>query len=147
MRRVLVAILPIAAVAIVVAAVLVHTAPGGIRTSVEAGPLPPEDAVRLAVQVKPIGAIGLATGLISRADALAAASNVMDGGLALPDAYLQLMTDPSASRGDDPITDRPMWVVRYSGLSVISPGGKELQYAYVVIDARTGVEHHTSWSP
>ena len=140
-------VVTIVAGVVILAGVLLRMAPNDTGASQVDSPLPAEDAARIDVEVNAIDAASIGSGLISRADALAAASRQLNVVPALPDAYLQLMTDPSSSRGPDPITDRPMWVVRYSGLSVTSPGGRELHYAYVIIDARTGVEHHTSWSP
>lgn len=121
---------------------VLRMAPAGTGATDVVAALPAEDVARLGVEVKPVDA----TGLISRDEALAAAAKQFDPSAAAPEAYLQLMTDPTTARGDA-IVDRPMWVVRYSGLTVMSPGDVELHYAYVLIDARTGVEHHTTWSP
>jgi hypothetical protein len=36
------------------------------------------------------------------------------------------------------IEDRPVWIVRYSNLTVHSPSGKELHYLYDLYDAASG---------
>lgn len=106
--------------------------------------LPSEDAARIGVQVKPTDE----DGLIDRDQALAvAAKRWGEREPAVGEAFLQRMTDPDTARSDDPIIDRPVWVVRYAGLSVMSPGGRELHFAYVVIDATAAYEIHTDWAP
>lgn len=104
--------------------------------------LPSEDAVRIGVEVKPVAEAGL----ITRDQALASASARWEEEPARGEAFLQLMTDPETVRAEEPVVDRAVWVVRYSGLTVTSPGDRELHYAYVVIDARTGIEIHTKWA-
>ncbi len=109
--------------------------------------LPPEDVARIGVHVAQLSATDDLSGLIGRTEALekAAARWGDQGGIA--DPFLMAMTDPGTSRDSEPVTDRPVWIVRYSDISIISPGGRELHYAYVVIDGLSGVELYTTWSP
>lgn len=104
--------------------------------------LPAEDAARIGVTVKPIAE----TGMITRSQAITSAAARWTVEPTLGEPFLQVLTDPDTARSEEPVIDRAVWVVRYAGLSVISPGDKELHYAYVVIDARTGKELYTKWS-
>ena len=96
----------------------------------------------MGATVKPIAE----TGMITRSQAITSEATRWTVEPTLGEPFLQLLTDPDTARSDEPVIDRAVWVVRYAGLSVISPGDKELHYAYVVIDARTGKELYTKWS-
>jgi hypothetical protein len=64
------------------------------------------------------------------------------------DAYLVRLTDPATAGGDLEITDRDVWIVRFSGLDIQVSGpdtpdripvdGGTIEYAYVYVDAVTG---------
>lgn len=89
------------------------------------------------------------SGYISRATAMeVAARESVWLGEGRVDAYLVFLTDPDTLRSDEPIRDRAVWLVRYSGLTigVAGPPGPDgaagpsfiLKYAYVYVDATTG---------
>lgn len=145
MRRSVILFLSLAGVAAAIVALIVLS--GALidqdgSTTIEA--LPSEDAARIGVQVAPTDG----DGLINRDQALAvAAKRWGEREPAIGEPFLQRMTDPDTARSDDPIIDRPVWVVRYAGLSVMSPGGRELHFSYVVIDAKAAYEIHTDWAP
>ena len=64
-------------------------------------------------------------------------------------AYLVELTIPDSAAGDYLIHDRPVWLIRYSGLAIpvngpVSPDSASdeatsVGHAYVVLDARSGV--------
>lgn len=103
------------------------------------------DLERMAVSVE---AIEL-DGLISREEILATARQVYDppDPEVQVDAFAYRMTDPRTLRSDRPLVDHAVWIVRYSGLTVQSPGGVELHYAYEVFDALSGEYLGGHWSP
>lgn len=110
--------------------------------------LPASDADRLSdVRVgDPPGAVA-----IDRDQALRIARDLYDperAGATSVDAYLETISVPATYRGDDPIRDRPVWIVRLGGLAQVQGGpmtedgtparGRVLTVAYVFIDAKTG---------
>jgi hypothetical protein len=108
--------------------------------------LPAADAARLLITVEPVPATD---GLITLAEALAASAKQWEVEPSGPDAFLQLVTDPDAYVDGEPLKSRPVWIVRYSGLSLSRPipatlGGtyptSKYHFAYEFIDARTGEE-------
>lgn len=71
-------------------------------------------------------------------------------------AFLQRVTNSAGVRGlGGGLKDRPVWIVRFSGLSEYMPGpmtesgvpapGHTLHYAYVFLDAKTGSFLLTDW--
>lgn len=64
------------------------------------------------------------------------------------DAFLGRVTDPRTEDTDEPIFDRPIWIIRYSGIEQEHGGpmqangtpsaGRTFHVAYVFIDAETG---------
>jgi hypothetical protein len=53
-------------------------------------------------------------------------------------AFLFSVTSSDRDRSGSPMKDRPVWIVRYTGLDVHSPGGLAISRAYSYFDAMTG---------
>ena len=109
----------------------------------------PDIAAELAnsgVQVEPL----TGDGFITREEALAVADEVQDDAFksAARDAALVSVSDPTTMRGDEQVSDRPLWIVRYSGLAIPVGGpvredgttadGGVFTTAYIYIDAING---------
>jgi hypothetical protein len=77
---------------------------------------------------------------VSRSEALASARKEYDppGTAERVDAFLYRVTDPATLRSDRPIDRKPVWIVRYTNVSVQSPGGIPLTRYYSLIDATSG---------
>jgi hypothetical protein len=79
---------------------------------------------------------------------------MFDGGRL--EASLVAVTDPSTLESDDPIRDRPVWLLKYSGLNLPASApmradgtpaeAHALQVAYVYVDAMTGEWLFTRYS-
>ena len=54
------------------------------------------------------------------------------------DAFLVRATSPSRSQSAEPMNDRAVWIIRYNGLRMVSPGGAQITRAYSYFDAGTG---------
>jgi len=118
--------------------------------------LPAEDRLRLG-QVEFRDVAGAPE--LTAQQALEAARREYDwtqmGPNARADAFFHIVTVPALRRHDGLFVDRPVWIVRLSGVTtpVEGPPGAEsavdrsLNYAYVFIDARTGEFLFTSWTP
>lgn len=107
----------------------------------------PADIGRLGLFIEPSSEAPV----VSREAALEGAARAtphipIDG--ASRDAYLLQVTDPNWIETRVPITERLVWLVRYSGLSLYFPGpiaadgsdtgGHTARFMYVTIDAVTG---------
>lgn len=121
-------------------------------TESQGGLLPAADAERLLVTVKPITSMA---GLIGLDQALAAGAKEWDVEPSEPDAFLQLVSDPDTFVDGKAVTDLPVWIIRYSGLTLPAPRphslpsvepGFEYHFMYQFIDARTGVELFAKWT-
>lgn len=87
---------------------------------------------------------------VTRYTALAVAETVQEDAFKAGnrDATLVSASDPMTMRGDEPIADRPVWIVRYTGLAIPVGGpiredgraadGGVFITAYIYIDAITG---------
>lgn len=118
--------------------------------------LPPEDRLRLA-QVEFRDVAG--TPELTAQQALDAARREYDwtqmGSNARAEAFFHVVTVPALRRHDGLFAERPVWIVRLSGVTtpVEGPPGTEsdvnrsLNHAYVFIDARSGEFLFTSWTP
>jgi ferredoxin-NADP reductase len=112
--------------------------------------LPAEDVSRLDDVVIHHAA---PTPTISRAQALAAAASEYDPAKlgAGVEAYLERITVEGSLKSANPVRERSVWIIRYSGLSqhVRGPGDADaaitLTTAYVFIDAETGELLFTDW--
>lgn len=133
-----------AAVVFVAVALTVRVALTGLGARPSAATLSSADLSRLQATFEPLSD---ASGLISLEDALAAGVKSWGVEPSGPDGFLGLVSDPSSVGTDQPMEHRPVWILRYSGLSMTSPGGVGLHFAYVYIDARTGEEIFTRMSP
>jgi hypothetical protein len=104
-----------------------------------------DDVSRSGLVVKPVD-LG---GLMTEAEILALARTQYDppDPSAQTNAFAFIVSDPRTARSANPIMDRPVWIVRYSGLTATSPSGVELHYAYELYDARTGEYLGGHWSP
>ncbi len=91
-------------------------------------------------------AVSNSSGLIGLDAALAAGRQRWETEPSKPDAFLRLVTDPASLESDKPMNRTPVWILRYSGLKVLSPSNRELHYAYVYVDAVTGEEIFTHWA-
>jgi hypothetical protein len=60
-----------------------------------------------------------------------------DAGVRL-DPFLFRVSAPARDRSADQMQDRPVWIVRYTGLNVHSPGGVPMSRAYSYFDAESG---------
>lgn len=134
----------VAAVVFVAVALTVRVALTGQGASPSAATLSSADLSRLQATFEPLSDT---SGLISLEDALAAGAKTWGVEPSKPDGFLGLVSDPASVGTDQPMEHRPVWILRYSGLSMTSPGGVELHFAYVFIDARTGEEIFTRMSP
>lgn len=98
------------------------------------------------VTVRPV----TTTGFITREQALAVADEVQEEAFKAGDrdAALVSATDPMTIRGDNPVADRAVWIVRYTGLAIPVGGpirengtaadGGVFTTAYIYIDAISG---------
>lgn len=129
---------------LVLATLIVRQYPSGAGTNDT--DLGPEDLGRLGISVE---AIDDSDGLLSADDVLAIARDIYDppGSSADVDAFLYAVTDASTARSDRPLRGDAVWIVRYSGLSVQSPSGVELHFAYYYFDATSGEFLLGHWYP
>lgn len=103
------------------------------------------EADRLGIQVAAVGnGIEFAVSA-AQARRIAGAAWVTEPGTV--DTFLQSVTEPGSERTVYPMLDRTVWIVRYSGLSITSPGGRAMHTAYTFIDAQSGEEMGTRWLP
>ena len=120
--------------------------PGGGKSD-PAAAMPP-DVARLGLIVEPYD-----SPRVARADAIARAKEVVGEQASVLggeiNAYVGLATDPASARlGPRAITDRPIWLIRFSGFELTFPGpmsedgvpaaGHTARFAYVLVDASTG---------
>lgn len=61
------------------------------------------------------------------------------------DPFLFVVTAADRERSSDPIHNRAVWIVRYTGFSMTSPGGVPISRAYSYFDANTGEYLGTSF--
>jgi hypothetical protein len=97
----------------------------------------PAELGDLGLSVEPLSE-GAVT--VSRSEALRIAHEEYDppGAAETLEAFLYRVTDPSTLRSDDPIDKRPVWIVRFTNVSVHSPGGRLLTRQYSFVDATDG---------
>lgn len=119
---------------------LVASPVGGVGVAV----LPDADAAELGIQVQAMSSWASA---IPESRALATANAQWVEPPGKVDAFLQLVTDPNSLRADSPILNRPVWIVRYSGISIVSPAGRTIRTAYAFVDAITGEDLGTRGVP
>lgn len=91
----------------------------------------------LVVDVTPIDEANVEPAVIDAERALQVAQANW-GREGTPEPFLVVMTDQSSIGSVDPIEGRPVWVVRYSDFTDMSPGGVELHWGYVIVDATSG---------
>jgi hypothetical protein len=119
---------------------------GLLGAGAEPATLTPDDLARMGVAVEPVAST---QGLRSRDEILVLAREVYDppDPQAKVEPFLYAVTDPSSLRSDRPLRRTPVWIVHYSGLTTLSPGGKELHHTYYMFDAQTGEFLRGRWSP
>jgi hypothetical protein len=104
--------------------------------------LAPEEALRLGISIKSYDGPAL-----DRARILELARAQYDPPYANVQVqpFLHRVTDPGRSRSDRPMTDQPIWIVRYSGLEVHSPSDRLLHTRYLFFDATSGEYVGSTW--
>jgi hypothetical protein len=115
---------------------------GGTETSTD---LTAADLARLQISVAPVAS---AAGLISADEARVIGARSWQIEPSKPDVFLKLVTDEGTIGTEHSLQQTPAWIVRYSGLSV--PGPKTavtFHFRYVFIDAATGEELFSRWTP
>lgn len=129
-----------AAAAIVLIGALAWRAGSGAGPTNTVQMLPAADAVWLDATVGPVTD---RAGLITSDQARARAAAIWIDEPSVPDTYLQVFTDEVSAR-TGLTSDRPIWIVRYR-VNETTSYGFPIDYAYVFVDARTGMWLVTSY--